>query len=67
MSTAYVCPMHADVRAAGPGKCPHCAMALVEEGARFGIVRHMLSSPWHIAVMLAVMAAAMAVVMMMSR
>lgn len=26
---AYVCPMHADVTAAGPAKCPRCGMALV--------------------------------------
>ncbi len=25
----YVCPMHPDLRSAGPGKCPRCAMSLV--------------------------------------
>lgn len=25
----YVCPMHPDVRSAGPGKCPRCGMGLV--------------------------------------
>jgi Heavy metal binding domain len=25
----YVCPMHPDVRSAGPGKCPRCGMTLV--------------------------------------
>jgi len=24
----YLCPMHSDVRATGPGKCPRCGMAL---------------------------------------
>ncbi|HXG67010.1 MAG TPA: SCO family protein, partial [Blastocatellia bacterium] len=30
---SYVCPMDADVRAAGPGKCPKCGMALEKTGA----------------------------------
>lgn len=62
--SAYVCPMHADVRLAGAGKCPHCGMAVVPEGARFGIVRHMLSSPLHIAIMVIAMLAIMAAAMM---
>ena len=41
----YTCPMHKDVRQAGPGKCPKCGMALLPEGARFAMVRHMLSNP----------------------
>jgi heavy metal-binding protein len=61
----YVCPMHADVRAAAPGTCPHCHMKLVAEGTRFGILKHMVSSPLHIAVMVAIMLAVMAAVMMM--
>jgi hypothetical protein len=60
----YVCPMHADARSATPGKCPHCNMALIQEGKRFGILRHMLSSPLHLAVMVAAMLALMAVAMM---
>jgi len=63
----YTCPMHKDVRQAGPGKCPHCGMALLPEGTRFAIVRHMLSSPMHIAIMAAVMVALMAAAMMMMR
>src|SRR5438874_4189747 len=27
--TVYTCPMHPDVRAAAPGKCPRCGMTLV--------------------------------------
>jgi hypothetical protein len=65
--TTYVCPMHADVRAAGAGKCPHCKMDLVPEGTRFAIVRHMMSRPRHLAIMVAVMLAVMAAVMMMLR
>lgn len=64
---AYTCPMHSDVHAAGPGKCPRCGMALVLEGTRFALVRHMLSSPLHLAAMLAVMAGLMAAAMMLMR
>jgi hypothetical protein len=42
-------------------------MALLPEGTRFAIVRHMLSSPMHIAIMAVVMVAIMAGVMMMTR
>ena len=63
----YTCPMHSDVRQPGPGKCPQCGMALLPEGTRFGMVRHMLSSPMHIVVMAAVMVALMAAAMMMWR
>ncbi len=51
----YVCPMHSKVRQHGPGKCPECGMALLPEGTKFGLLRHMFSSPLHIAVMAAVM------------
>jgi hypothetical protein len=64
-ATSYTCPMHKTVRQPNPGPCPVCGMALVPEGTRFAIVRHMLSSPMHIAVMGAVMIALMAAVMMM--
>jgi hypothetical protein len=40
-------------------------MALLPEGTRFAIVRHMLSSPMHIVIMAAVMLAIMAAAMMM--
>jgi hypothetical protein len=59
--------MHSDVRQADAGKCPHCKMDLVPEGTRFGILRHMVSNPLHIAVMVAVMLAVMAALMMMVR
>ncbi len=65
--TVYVCPMHRDVRLSQPGKCPHCGMALLPEGTRFGLMRHMLSSPMHIALMVAVMLALMAGLMMLMR
>lgn len=64
-TAVYVCPMHRDVRLAEPGKCPHCGMALQPEGTRFGLLRHMLSSRLHIAVMAAVMVALMAGLMML--
>ncbi len=63
----YTCPMHKYVRQAGPGKCPKCGMALLPEGARFAIVRHMLSNPMHLVVMGAIMVALMAAAMMMMR
>lgn len=67
MSSAplYLCPMHSDIRESTAGKCPHCGMPLVPEGARFGLLRHMFSSPLHIAVMVAIMLAVMAAAMMM--
>ena len=61
----YLCPMHSNVRQANPGKCSKCGMDLVPEGTRFGLLRHMFSSPLHIAVMAAAMVAVMAAVMMM--
>ena len=64
---AYTCPMHSDIHEAAPGKCLRCGMALVPEGARFALLRHMLSSPLHLIIMLAVMAALMAAAMMMMR
>jgi hypothetical protein len=66
-TTAYTCPMHRAVRQSAPGACPTCGMALLPEGTRFAIVRHMLSSPMHIAVMAIVMVAIMAALMMMLR
>ena len=63
----YTCPMHKDVRQSGPGKCPTCGMALLPEGTRFGMARHILSSPMHLMVMGAVMLAMMAAAMMMMR
>jgi hypothetical protein len=63
----YTCPMHPDVRQAGPGKCPQCGMALLPEGTRFVMLRHMLSNPMHRVIMAAVMVALMAAAMMMLR
>jgi hypothetical protein len=42
-------------------------MDLVPEGTRFGLLRHMISSPLHLAVMAAIMVALMATAMMMMR
>ena len=61
----YVCPMHSNVRQPSIGKCPKCGMALVPEGTRFGVIRHMMGSPLHLAIMGGVMIAVMAVIMMM--
>jgi hypothetical protein len=66
-AAVYVCPMHPDVRLSNPGKCSKCGMALLPEGTRFGLLRHMMSSPLHLVVMVAVMLALMAAVMMMMR
>ena len=67
VARVYTCPMHSDVHEVAPGKCPRCGMALVPEGARFALLRHMLSSPIHLAAMLAAMAALMAAAMVLMR
>jgi hypothetical protein len=59
----YTCPMHTKVRKDGPGKCSECGMDLLSEGTRFGLLRHMLSSPLHITIMATLMLAAMAAAM----
>jgi hypothetical protein len=61
----YLCPMHRGVRKSTAGQCPKCGMDLVLEGTRFALIRHMISSPLHLVVMVALMAAAMAAAMMM--
>ena len=62
---SYICPMHSDVREPRPGKCSRCGMDLLPEGTRFGMLRHIVSSPMHLVVMAALMVAVMAAVMMM--
>jgi Heavy metal binding domain len=60
----FYCPMHAEVKQANPGVCPKCGMDLIPEGARFGMLRHMLSMPRHMfrrPWMLVVMGVAMAI------
>jgi hypothetical protein len=42
-------------------------MDLLPEGTRFGLLRHMISSPLHLAIMAAVMLAIMAAAMMLMR
>ena len=61
----YLCPMHADVRQPKPGKCPKCGMTLLPEGTRFGMLRHIISSPLHLTIMAAIMLAVLAAAMMM--
>jgi hypothetical protein len=65
--SAFFCPMHADVHELSPGKCPKCGMDLLPEGTRFGLLRHMISSPLHLTVMAVAMLVIMAVAMMMLR
>ncbi len=43
----FHCPMHTEVNQTIPGVCPKCGMDLVPEGARFGMLRHILSMPRH--------------------
>jgi hypothetical protein len=62
---AYVCPMHPAVRQPSPGKCPKCGMALLPEGTRFGMLRHMIKSPLMIITMVALMLVVMVAIMMM--
>jgi len=62
-------------QAAGPrsyrarrlGKCSKRGMALVPEGTRFGLLRHMFASPWHITAMVVIMILIMAAIMMLVR
>lgn len=61
----YLCPMHPEVRQPNPGKCPKCGMDLLPEGARFGMLRHMIKSPLMVIIMVAVLVAIMAAIMMM--
>jgi hypothetical protein len=42
-------------------------MALLAEGTRFALLRHMAGNPLHVIIMLAAMAALMAAAMMMMR
>jgi Cu+-exporting ATPase len=60
----YTCPMHPDVQQAAPGKCPYCYMALLPEGARFGLARHIFSNPLHLVVMGGVMVVLMIAAML---
>jgi len=64
---AYICPMHAMVREPNPGKCPKCGMALVPEGSRFALLRHMASKPWMLLLMIAIMVAVMWTIMTLMR
>ena len=64
----YVCPMHAEVREASPGKCPKCGMALMHEGTPFALLRHLASRPWMSLVMVVIMVAIMwAIMSLMNR
>ena len=67
MAQVYSCPMHTDIRQPGPGKCTKCGMDLVPEGTRFALLRHMVSRPLHLAMMVALMAVVMAVAMMLMK
>jgi len=67
MTQVYYCPMHPDTRQPGPGKCTKCGMDLVAEGARFALLRHMVGSPRHLAIMAVLMAVAMAAAMMLMK
>lgn len=49
------------------GKCSKRGMALVPEGTRFGLLRHMFASPWHITAMVVIMILIMAAIMMLVR
>jgi hypothetical protein len=67
MVQVYLCPMHSDIRQPNPGKCTKCGMDLVLEGTRFALLRHMASSPVHLAIMVALMAIVMAAAMMLMK
>jgi Heavy metal binding domain len=60
----HLCPMHPEVRQPDAGKCPKCGMNLVPEGARFGMLRHVMGNPLMLTIMAAVMVAVMWMVFM---
>jgi Heavy metal binding domain len=62
----YSCPRHPGIRQSTPGNCPRCGTALLADGTRFGLLRHMISNPTHLAVMAALMVAVMAAVMILT-
>ena len=66
-AASYHCPMHPEIRQTTPGKCPKCGMALLPEGARFGLLRHFVSSPLHLTAMAALMALLMIAAMTFTR
>ena len=59
----YVCPMHPEVREPHSAKCAKCHMDLIPEGARFGMLRHMIKSPLAMIAM-AIAMVAMAILML---
>lgn len=61
------CPMHPEIRQTTLGKCPKCGMALVAQGARFGLLRHVVSSPLHLIAMAGLMALLMIAAMTLTR
>ena len=63
----YVCPMHSGIRQPNPGKCPKCAMDLLPEGTKFGLLRHMTKNPVMLIIMAAIMLAIMMAVMVIMR
>jgi hypothetical protein len=56
--------MHPQVRQSSPGRCLECDMPLVPEGTRFALLRHMMASPAHLAV-IGVMLTALALTMVL--
>jgi Cu+-exporting ATPase len=66
MAVIYTCPMHPEVREGNAGKCPKCGMALLPEGTPFALLRHMMT-PFHLAIMAAVMIILMVGAMMLMR
>ena len=46
-ATTYTCPMHPEVRQAGPGACPKCGMALEPETPSQPTVRTEYVCPMH--------------------
>ena len=63
----YICPMHPQVRRIALARCPECGMALMPEGTRFALVRHMIASPAHLAAMGVVMASLAVTAMLLAR
>ena len=65
--SAYVCPVHPNVRRLAPGICAKCGSELAAQGARLGLVRTLVSHPLQVVIGLIWMLATLAVVVWLLR
>ena len=63
-AVVFLCPTHAHIRESYPGRCPACGMALVPEGTRFLVLRHLNGNPSPLLLFAGVIAALLAAVIL---